>query len=183
MSIKKDFILPVAVLSFICLFISGTLAVVNSMTRPIIETAAAKRTEAAKKEIMPQADGFVLLDIYELRNAGRIPKTVTNVYRTTNAVGYIFMVTVIGYGGEIKLICGIDPGGRVVRTAVLEQTETQGLGTPIFEEPHAGQYWGRNRNGIEEVASVSGATITAAAFKNGIRDAFKAFELFSAHDH
>lgn len=181
--INKEFLMPVLVLPLICFFVSGVLAIASSFTQPVIEKAAAERAEAARKNIIPNADGFELINaqalqsMAALQSKAALPKSVTEVYRTTNNSGFIFIVTTTGYGGEIKLICGIDADGKVIRSEVLSQTETKGLGTPIFEEPHAGQYWGRDRNGIEGISAVSGATITSNAYKNAIRDAFAAFEI------
>ena len=174
MSIKKEFVLPIIVLSVICLVVSAALAVVNNLTKPVIESKAAERAADARKKIIPQADNFELLAIDGL------PKRVTEAYRATNDTGFIFMVTVIGYGGEIQLICGVDPDGKVIMSDVLAHNETQGLGTPIFAQPHAGQYWGRDKNGIESVEAISGATITSNAYKNGIRDALLAYEILTA---
>ena len=168
---KNDFVIPILVLSLLCLFVSGLLAVGNKFTQPVIEEAAAQRAEAARREIIPQAGDFVLLEVEGL------PKTVSAVYGTTNNAGYIFLVRSNGYGGEINFMCGIDLEGKLIRTVVLAQTETKGLGTPVFEEGHAGQYRGRDKNGIEGVAAISGATITSNAFKRGIRDSFEAFEI------
>jgi len=176
MNLKNDFILPIIVLSLICLFVSAALAVVNNLTSPVIEAAASERAAAARKVIIPQADGFELLIINDL------PRRVTEAYRATNNTGYIFMVTVIGYGGDIHLIVGVDPAGKVIRSAVLAHNETQGLGTPIFEQPHAGQYWGRDRNGIESVEAISGATITSVAYKNAVRDALIAFDVIRNYE-
>jgi len=177
MSVKNNFVKPIVVLSVICLFVTGALAIVNSVTRPVIEEAAKERAAAAKREIMPLADEFEMLDIESPRYEGRIPRTVTEIHRAVNGMGYIFAVTVIGYGGEIKILCGIDLDGNIIRTATLAQTETKGLGTPIFEEPHAGQYRGRDRSGIEAITAISGATITSNAFKNAMRYAFDAFAI------
>ncbi|MCL2764401.1 MAG: FMN-binding protein [Treponema sp.] len=169
---KNDFILPVLVLSLICFVVSGALAFINSKTQPVIEAAAKERAEKARRDIIPQADDFELLEIEGL------PKRITDVYRATNNTGFVFMITTHGYAVEdIKLICGIDMDGKIIKTATLSQNETQGLGTPIFEQPHAGQYWNRDKNGIESIAAITGATITSNAYKNGIRDAFMAFEI------
>ena len=168
---KKEFVMPVLVLALLCLLVSGALAFGNRLTAPVIEEAAAQRMEAAIRDIMPRADEFVLLE------AEGLPNTVTGVYRTTNNVGFIFMITTSGYGGEIKLICGVDPAGKIIKTAVLAQTETRGLGTPVFEEGHAGQYRGKDRNSIESVQAISGATISSKAFKKGIRDSLEAFDI------
>jgi len=174
-NIKKDLIIPIVVLSLICLFVSGALAIVNYFTEPVIKLAADERAKTAMKEIIPQADGFIILEIDNL------PKTVTSVYESTNNSGYIFMVSSQGYGTEaIKLICGIDLSGRVIKSAVLSHNETQGLGTPVFENPHASQYWGKEKSGIENIEVISGATITSRAYKNAIRDAFIAYEIVTS---
>ena len=180
MSIKKDFVIPIFVLALLCLLISGALAVGNRITHPVIEQAASQRMETARREIIPNADGFELLDMEFFHRDSSVPKTVTAIYKTTNDSGYIFMTTTIGYGGEIKLVCGVDPDGKIIKTAVLSQSETQGFGTPVFDEPHAGQYWGKDRNNIEDIAAISGATISSKAFKKGIRDSLEAFDIVIA---
>jgi len=174
MNIKNDFILPIVVLLFICLFVSGALAVVNSITEPIISEAAKVRAAEEKTKIIPGAE-------FELLNIEGLPRTITEVHRAANGLGYIFAVSVTGYGTEeIKLLCGVDPAGRIIRATVLSHNETQGLGTPIFEEPHAGQYWRKNIREIEGVTAISGATITSNAFKRAMRDALAAFDIVSA---
>jgi len=168
---KNDFFLPILVLSLICLFVSASLAYVNNLTFPIIEAAAKERARIAMEEIIPGAD-------FEQLEVEGLPARITQVYRASNNKGFIFMISTIGYAPEeIRLICGINMEGRVIKTSVLSQNETQGLGTPVFEHHHAGLYWGIDRNGVEGIAAISGATITSVAKKNGIRDAFTAFEI------
>jgi electron transport complex protein RnfG len=179
--INKEFLMPLFVLPLICLFISGALAIVNSYTKPVIENASSERAAQARKEIIPEADGFKLLETGSLSNGNSLPVTVTEVYSTTNNTGFIFIITTPGYGGNVVFICGIDPDGKIIKTQVLAQTETKGLGTPIFEKPYIDQYWGRDKNGIENIDAKSGATITSNAYKNGIRDAFAAFEIVRNH--
>ena len=80
-----------------------------------------------------------------------------------------------GYGGEIRIICGVDPDGVIIRVATLEQSETKGLGTVITEEWFTGQFNGAD-SGLEGVSTVSGATISTRAFVNAVRSALEAFE-------
>ena len=174
---NKENIMAIIVLPLLCLIMGGLLALSESVTRPVIEVASAARAETARKEIIPQADNFELLGMEALLSKPDFPKTITAVYKTTNNTGYVFMITTSGYGGEIKLICGISTDGNIIKTATLSQTETKGLGSPVFDEPHAGQYWGRDKKGIEDIAAISGATISSTAYKNGMRDAFVAFEI------
>ena len=170
MNIKNDFFMPIAVLFSICLFVSAALAIVNNVTRPVIDEGGRIRAAEARRQIIPHADEFVLLA------AEGMPRSVTEVHRAANGAGYVFTVTVIGYGGEIRILCGVDSDGKIIRAAVLSHTETAGLGTPVFEEHHAGQYWERDINGIDGISIISGATITSVAFKNAMRDALRAFE-------
>jgi electron transport complex protein RnfG len=173
---NKELIKPVIVLALICLFVSGALSVVNSRTDPVIKKAAEDRAAAARKEIIPQADGFELLEIEVLRNRGSLPVTITEIYRTTNDTGFIFMITTPGYGGDIKLICGIAPDGKIIKTSTLSQTETKGIATPVFEKQHESRYSGKDKS-LNGVTGVTGATISSNAYRRGIEDALTAFEI------
>ena len=139
---KKDFVLPIVALTLICLFISAALAVTNSFTAPVIATAAAQRAEAARAEVIPDAAGF------EPVQADGLPPTVKEVYKTTNNVGFVFMLTTSGYGGEVRLICAISPDGKILSTKTLAQSETKGMGSKITEAPFAGQFPGKEQRPV-----------------------------------
>ena len=62
-SAKNDFVMPILVLSLICLVITALLALTNSATEPVITQAALERAEAARTEIIPEADGFELMEV------------------------------------------------------------------------------------------------------------------------
>jgi electron transport complex protein RnfG len=164
---KKDFVLPILVLTVICLIIAGSLALTNHVTAPVITAAAEARAEEARNAIIPEAEGFEKLTLSDL------PPSVTEVYRSTNDVGYVFMLTTTGYGGDIKIICGISPDGVILGTLTLQQTETKGLGTKAVDKlenvlPGADST-------LSGVDGVSGATITSKAYMGAIKDAFTAF--------
>ena len=167
---KKDFIIPILVLVLICLVISAALAFTNSATAPVIEAAAANRAEAARNDVIPDADGFEQLDFDGL------PKTVTEVYKATNDIGYIFMLTAKGYGGQMKLICGIDTDGNIIACKTLEQSETKGLGTRVTEEPFESRFAGADAS-LDGVSAITGATISSTAYIGAVKDAFTAFEI------
>ena len=165
---------PVIVLALICLVISGALAFTNSITEPVIASAAAERERAARYEIIPGADSFEIMDISGL------PSTVKEAYRSTNDVGYIILITASGYGGDMKVICGIDPDGKLIHSKALEQAETKGLGSRITDAPFIEQFEGRDSR-LEGVAAITGATISSQAYINAIADAFAAFEIIRGH--
>ena len=166
---KNDFVKPVLILALICLLVSGALAATNSVTQPLIESAAAERVETAKREAIPGAEGF------ELILDGAFPSSVKEAYKTTNNVGYIFMVTTTGFGGDIDIMCGIGIDGKLISSITLQHAETKGLGSKIADEPYASQYVGADR-GLDGIAAITGATISSNAYMTAIRDAFEAFE-------
>lgn len=169
-SVKHDFVMPIVVLGAICLVITALLALTNSATEPVITQAALERAEAARSEIIPEAEEFQLLE------ADGLPATVKEVYGTSNGAGYIFMLTTMGYGGEMDLICGIDPEGKIIAVRTLAHGETKGMGSKTAEEPFRSQFVGKDKN-LEGVDAITGATISSTAYLNAIADAFDAFEL------
>lgn len=166
---KNDFVLPVIVLGLICLVMAGALAFVNDVTGPNISKAAAERAELAMREIIPQADEFIPLD---LEKEG-LPETIREAYATSNNTGYIFITAASGYGGDITVICGIDPMGVIIKSLTLSHTETKGISDPVFNmQP---EYIGKDVN-LSGVDAIAGATISSNAYRNAILYAFEAFE-------
>jgi len=168
---KKDSIMPIVVLTLICLFIAAALAVTNSFTAPVITTAATERAALARLEIIPDAAGF------EPLSRDGLPATVGEAYRATNGVGYVFLVTVSGYGGDIEIICGVAEDGRIISTRVLRHNETKGIGAKVAEEQAFGNQFAGMSGDMQDVSAISGATISSKAYVEAIRDALTAFEI------
>ncbi|MBQ9032430.1 MAG: FMN-binding protein [Parasporobacterium sp.] len=169
-SAKNDFVMPIAVLTIICLVITALLALTNSATEPVITKAAAERAEAARTEIIPEAEGFELMEVDGL------PSTVKEAYSTTNDCGYIFMLETMGYGGEMDLILGMDNDGEIIAVKTLAHSETKGMGSKTAEEPFRSQFTGKDES-LEGVSAISGATISSKAYLGAVADAFAAFNL------
>ncbi len=165
---KKDFVKPILSLMLICLVMSAALAFTNSATAPVIEKNAQERAAAARKEIIPEADDFVLID------SVKTPETVDEIYVSTNGVGYIFTVTETGYGGDVKIMCGIGEDGRIIATKVLKHSETKGIGSKVTETPFSEQFVGKDKN-LEDVSAITGATRSSSAYIRAVEVAFEAF--------
>ena len=169
---KNDFIKPVLSLTLICLVISGALAITNSVTEPVIAGAAAIRTEAAMQDAVPGATDF------EAVTADGLPDSVKEAYRSLNDVGYVFIIETGGYGGDILLICGIGPEGKVLRCTTLEHSETKGLGSRITEAQFEQQFSGMDSR-LEGVEAITGATISSSAYIGAVRDALNAYSVIT----
>ncbi len=171
---KKNFneiVKPVLVLVCICLVVTALLAYINSVTSPIIAKAEQEKTEQAMSEVLTEAEGFRPVEIDNL------PDRVTEIYSAENGSGYVFMLTTKGYGGDMKLICGIKSDGTIEQCKTLSHSETSGLGSKTAEDPYRNQYCGKSSDTLSEVDAITGATISSTAYKNAIEDAFKAFDM------
>ena len=170
---KHAFLRPILVLTVICLVTSVLLALTNAVTAPIIAATERAAAEAAKREVLPGADTFEVLQV-----AG-LPETVTEADRAANGCGYVFLLTGAGYGGKdtLNLICGMDASGRITATRTLSHEETAGLGAKVAEDPFQSQFAGLDRAALDQADAISGATFSSHYYISAIRDAFTAYTL------
>ena len=167
----KDIVKPIAVLAGICLVVTALLAYINMVTSPIITKAEEEAAAKARAEVLTEADDFEKLD-------AKLPEGVTEAYKAKNGAGYVFMLSTKGYGGEIKLICGIKADGTIEQTKTLSHSETSGIGSKVVdnESPYRSQYEGKTADNYDGVDALTGATISSKAYKKAIAAAFEAYE-------
>ena len=103
---------PIVVLCVICIVVTGALAATNSVTAPIIEAATLAAQEAARTELLPDAQGFEKVEGIDVAN-------VSDVYRTTNDVGVVITSSAKGYGGDVVVMTAITPDGTSSRSRSL----------------------------------------------------------------
>ena len=167
----KDIIKPIAVLAGICLVVTALLAYINFVTSPIISAAEQKAAEEARAEVLSEADSFEKLD-------AELPEGVIEAYKASNGTGYVFTVTSKGYGGEIRLICGIKSDGSIEAVKTLKHSETSGIGSKVVDNNsnYRENYYGKTEDTYESVDAVTGATISSKAYKKAIGIAFEAYD-------
>lgn len=159
------------ILGVICLAATLVLAVTYEVTKPKIEEQLKAEESAALRSIMPSADSFneKTLDGIEYFEA----------LKGNAIVGYCVRVMGTGYNGYIRLIAGVDPDGTIEGVAVLEHSETPGLGAKINEvRPGESEPWflkqfkGKNARTIavkKDIDAITGATISSKAVTDAIR--------------
>ena len=166
----SEIIKPVLVLTLICAVVTFALAYVNSVTAPIIAKSQEEEAQKARAEVLKDGDTFTKIDVDNL------PQTVTEVYRAENGAGYVFMLAAKGYGGDMKLICGINSSGEIEECKTLSHNETSGLGSKTAEDPYRSQYSGKTADTLNQVDAITGATISSNAYKNAVTDALEAYK-------
>ena len=175
---KRTYVMPLLVLTLICLVVSGSLALMHMITDPIITSAAVERAQAAMIEKVPDATGF---DAVDLSGYQGLPSSIREVYRTTNNIGYVFIAAVNGFSGDITIICAVDPDGRILSTSTLSHTETRGIGTIIEQESFLGDFVGLDDR-LDGIDTVAGATISTRAYIHAINDIMIAFSIIAGRN-
>ncbi len=156
-------------LFLICALVAGALAGVNAITQDRIQENQLEKTRNAIALVLPGAQGM------------------TRVFTGTDAVrevyapaadspvqGYAVLVAPAGFGGEIRMMVGIDAQGAVSGISIISHTETPGLGKVAADETDRGQAFRDSFLGktgtvtVSDIDALSGATITSAAVAEGV---------------
>ncbi len=171
---SKSKIMPLVVLSSICIVVTLLLSVVNMITAPIIADAVSAQANASLVVVLPEGSDFEELDLGEYK----LPDEVTNVYKELNGKGFVFQMSVTGKNSGLIIMCGIDAEGKVVGTKVIAEQETDSYDANVFPnvEGTDGQYKGMSLDSFEPYL-VSGATLTSRAYGNAIKVALQAFSI------
>ena len=165
---------PIVVLVIICIVITGALAATNGVTAPIIEEAKVAAENAARTELLPEAEGaFTPVEGVEVEN-------VSAIYVADNGAGTIITSSAKGYGGDVVVMTAITPDGNIKQIKVTEQSETKGIGSNVVATP---SYWERYE-GVsaaqalvlnQDIDAYSGATISSRAVLTAVNSAIEAY--------
>ena len=166
---------PVVVLSVIALVVSLLLAIVNSMTAPVIEANEKATTLAAYVDVMPTVSDATTLD------------EVTG-YTTANVSGAVkaedgsiaIKAGESGFdGGILTVIMGFDTEGKVTGIWVDATTQTSGIGSNVSKADYLAQFNGMDgtQNIVmnQDYDAYSGATISSTALFAAINDCISCY--------
>ncbi len=175
--------IPVVVLVAITLVITVALAITNSITDPIIAENSQATAEAARKELLPDADSFKAFDgdLIVLEEGAVF---VTECFVAENGTGMVVTVSTKSFGGPMIQMVGIDPEGAILGIKVTEHADTPGLGTKAQdEENYLPQYIGitellsNKAKDEQSITHVAGATVTSDALHYGVRAALEQYKI------
>lgn len=148
-------------LTVICAVVAVLLAATNKLTAPLIEKNASAAANAALLEVMPDGGEFTAVDLTQYT----LPDSVLEAYNASNG-GSVFKLTATGYGPDMIIMCGVDASGAVTGAVCLSSNETLSQ-----EKTYGATTVGATVDTIEDLATVSGATMTTGAYKGAVKDA------------
>ena len=150
-------------LTLIAAISAGLLAFVSTRTKPARERAAeAKRLDAVRR-VLHIADGETFRydeahDVFLVEKDGRVAKAAVESSSQH------------GYGGAVKIVVAADASGSIIDFAVVEASETPGLGAKIASEGFVSGLRGKTldadwrvRQDGGDIDAVTSATISSRA--------------------
>lgn len=167
---------PIVVLSAIALVVSLLLAIVNSMTEPVIEANNKAATLAAYVEVMPTvSDAATLEEVTGCTTAG-----VEGVVRAADGSIAVKAGEAGFDGGILTVIIGFDTNGTITGVYVDALTQTSGIGSHVADDAVKNQFIGIDvsanvaigENGLD---GYSGATISSKALFAAVNDCINAY--------
>ncbi|MFO7941047.1 MAG: FMN-binding protein [Bacillota bacterium] len=156
-------------LMIVCGVAALALAFTATTTQPMIEENRERELQEGLAEVLPGATEFELVEewesgaLYEGKDSGE-------------AVGHVALIERQGYGGPISVLVGIDSSGAVAAPiAILEHTETPGLGSNIendwFQEQFSGKAADDPFSIGDDLDGLAGATVSSRAVAGAVLDA------------
>jgi electron transport complex protein RnfG len=169
----RDLLRPVIVLALICVGASAALAFTYAWTNPLILKHEVKERNEALHKVLPEARTFK-----EQRKGEQIYYLAM---RDGNQVGIGFITIGKGYGGDIKLIIGVDGEGKITGLEVLSHLESPGLGARITEDWFKAQFKGKTvrdkfkvKGPDADLDAIIGATISSRAVAKAVKEGLEA---------
>lgn len=176
--------IPTITLFLIAAICTAILAVTDMVTAPKIAENNEQAEIAARQLVFADAKAF--------SDANTVDEVtyVEALDENGNKIGYVFTSSSKGYGGEIKVMTGMDADGKVTGIEILSIEETAGLGMNAKKDDFKNQYVSNTGDftvvksdaGENEIQALTGATITSQAVTDAVNNAVEIFRTVEGGD-
>lgn len=186
---KSSLFNMVMVIVGFAIVIAVLLAWVNHITEAPIKAKAEKTLQDGIQEVMQTQDMKVTKND-TVRQMADGKETVFVVHEVANqagkGIGAAVESTVMGFGGDLKVLVGFDDLGKILGYTILQTSETPGLGMKAdkwFQKDGKGNVIGKSpatgdlavsKDG-GDVDAITASTITSRAFLKAINQAYAAY--------
>lgn len=180
----------VLVLTGVAVVTGAILAYVNHVTEEPIKAQKEKTLADGIKSVMGGGGLKVVKTDTVKQNDAKGKELTYIIYQTQDAnqkdLGAAVESTTGGFGGNLKILVGFDPEGRILGYTLLEHAETPGLGAKAdkwFQKGQKGDIIGKNpkeklsvsKDG-GQVDAITASTITSRAFLLAVNNAYSAYK-------
>ena len=183
----------VLVLTLVAVIMGGVLAYVNHLTEGPITEQKEKALANGIKTVMVCND-LVVANTNEVKQDIDGKEHTFIIYQVKDAQGpdpgAAVQSTTMGFGGDLKVLVGFDPDGKILGYTLLEHAETPGLGAKAdlwFQKGQKGDIIGKDpkepltvsKDG-GQVDAITASTITSRAFLKAVNQAYNAYKVTPA---
>lgn len=168
---RNSSIYKTVLLGVVCAVAGVLLALVNSITAPVIAENEIATVKKNLVEIYPDVSDFkdISSDVLKDEESGLIDA----VYQAADK-GYIFSLHNTGYSADgFTFLIGFNKDGSISGYTVLSQKETAGKGSLAFEGSYVEEV--KKLTADDDMPILSGATITTEAVNQAVKAAEKVF--------
>ena len=180
----------VLVLTGVAVVMGGILAYVNHLTEGPIAEQKTKALADGIKSVMGVSEITVSKTDTVRQNDAKGKELTFIIYETQDAqkhdVGAAVESTTGGFGGDLKVLVGFNPDGKILGYTLLEHAETPGLGAKAdkwFQKGEKGDIIGKDpkepltvsKDG-GQVDAITASTITSRAFLLAVNNAYNAYK-------
>jgi len=183
MAQKDSMTKMLGVLGLTCLIAGLCLAFTHALTKDVIANAELEAQLKSVREVLPEFEGEPEIKTLTIDGEER---TVYIGKHGGRIVGVATTSSGVGYGGNVRLLVGIDTAGRITGIVIVKHQETPGLGTKAAEPSFLDQFKGKQLDAADAVIrvdkdggaidSVTAATITSRAVAEAATEALQFFE-------
>ena len=178
----------VLVLTAVAVVMGGILAIVNHLTEGPISEVNKKKTNDGIKAVMV-CDNLTVDKTDTVKHDMNGKEFTYIIYQVKDAqgddLGVAVESTTMGFGGNLKVMVGFDPDGKILGYTLLEHAETPGLGAKAdkwFQKGEKGDIVGKSpaepltvsKDG-GQVDAITASTITSRAFLLAVNNAYNAY--------
>ena len=179
----------VLVLTGVAVIMGGILAFVNHLTEEPINEQKAKALADGIKSVMV-CDELQVAKTDTVKQNAKGKELTYIIYQIQDAqnqdLGAAVESTTGGFGGDLKVLVGFDPEGKILGYTLLEHAETPGLGAKAdkwFQKGQKGDIIGKSpaepltvsKDG-GQVDAITASTITSRAFLLAVNNAYNAYK-------
>ena len=183
----------VLVLTGVAVVMGGILAYVNHLTEGPISEQKEKALANGIKTVMVCND-LTVAKTDEVKQDVDGKELTFIIYQVKDAqgkdLGAAVQSTTMGFGGDLKVLVGFAPDGKILGYTLLEHAETPGLGAKAdqwFQKDQKGDIIGKDpkepltvsKDG-GQVDVITASTITSRAFLKAVNQAYNAYKVAPA---
>lgn len=178
----KKIIIRSLLLTVVASLAAWALSVTYKKTKPIIDAYAEQQAKQARKEVLPEASEFKLVNIGE-------QEYFIGYDERGERVGVSIKTKAQGYSGPIEMIMGFNMKGVITGLKILNQIETPGLGSKIMEDWFSKQFIKLKAEDLSftkedpqgKVEAITAATISSRAVLGGTKKLFSLYGDFLSY--